>query len=165
MNRIIRIHFVAGLLLLFLPGAMNDEWKNVHKETKECREHSKVECQFSCKFCHGEPWQPISHEKLKGGDYSMCTQCHKTKLAELASANLSDCMPRHHQKNIAYAPSGINPRFKLKKRPDNLVLFCDPPESDNCRVFCISCHKPMEEPGKRMRVEKNFKLCKECHDI
>lgn len=71
-------------------------------------------------------------------------------------------MQLHHEQNVDYQVEESVGK-KLRKNPVGIKLFCDR-ENNNCKVFCISCHKPMEEVGKRMRVENYFLSCMRCHE-
>ena len=149
----------VGFFLAAILGATPDN-KHVHENTKKCRQDVKLRCLYSCEPCHEKPWHPIELFDPDEGDLPLCTQCHDTT-KESKFKFQDDCIKLHHEKNVDY-PLEENSRTKLLKDPIDIKIFCDA-KKNNCKVFCISCHKPMEEPGKRMRVEKYYLSCIRCH--
>lgn len=158
----------ASMALLALLGAKAPEdVEQLHKHTKECTEHTRVQCTFTCKHCHGNPWQPIELDMEKG-DYDICaTKCHKEEIEELSPPIGRDCMLKHHQENVIYNSDDFynEPRIKLKRNPVGLQLFCDRDNPDRCKILCITCHEPHEGPGQMMRVNEYGRTCTRCHDI
>lgn len=138
------------------------EEKGVHDQTAQCRESTRVECRYSCKSCHGEPWQPVDLRDLDKGDYELCTQCHKWEERNTpgAQGKMQDCMVRHHLENLEYSPDKTG--AKLKEMPKGVKLFCGGGGAQ-CKVLCISCHFPMEKIGARMKIEQGFGSCMRCH--
>lgn len=149
---------VATLLI----GADLPEEEVLHGHSVQCQESTKVTCLYQCETCHGESGQPDNPANLEKGDIELCTQCHKWEKRKPGEPR-GDCIYEMHRENIEYNDLE-NPRLMLREKPIGIQLYCDK-DRYKCKVFCVSCHNPMQKPDERSSLsELAISYCHRCHD-
>lgn len=133
--------------------------ENIHSSVSLCVKNENSTCLSSCKYCHGEPWLPIDIYNLEVGDLYLCIKCHDTRDTFPIEKNIT-CLSRVHKENIDY----IKGSHSLKNKPHDIRLFCDI-EGIHCKLYCISCHKPMRPAVNKIFSKPIFSQCNRCHII